>query len=97
MDYETIRKALESEGLTWSEAAEAIGTSASNLMNIASRRTKGAAVAKKLALLIGTPIAIVFPDVPRYAEPDRAAKRLARIAFAQQRLQASTEPTAKTA
>ena len=86
MDYLEIKKALNDQGLTWTEAAIAIGCSQSHLCNIAAGRTYGKPVARKLALLIGKSITEVFPSIESFKENPKTASKN-RIELARQKIE----------
>jgi hypothetical protein len=66
MNYGAIHQALKDHGYSWRVAAEAIGCTPQHLMNISARRSESQYVARALAVLIGSNVAEVFPDIPRY-------------------------------
>ena len=75
MNYNQIHEALKEKGLSWITAAEAIGCTHQHVMNVCSRRAESIRVAKSIAVLIDKNVAQVFPDVPRYQEDKKAARR----------------------
>ncbi|MCK5606022.1 helix-turn-helix transcriptional regulator [Candidatus Pacearchaeota archaeon] len=86
MDYLEIKKALNDQGLNWTEAAKAIGCSQSHLCNIARGRTYGKRVASALALLIGKSITEVFPKIKSFKENPKIASQN-RIELARQKIE----------
>lgn len=86
MNYESIKSALNEQGLNWTEAAAAIDCSQSHLCNVANGRVSSRVVSKKLALLLGLPIEKVFPKSPHLKKDPKAASAK-RIASARKKLQ----------
>lgn len=85
MNYSAIHQALKDEGLTWAMAAEAIGCTPHHLMNVSARRAESRPAAVAMAALIGRDVAEVFPDIPRYRDDQKAARR-ARVERAKEQL-----------
>ena len=83
MNGQQISQALNQKELNFSLVAQACGTSASHIRNVAYRLGTSAPVANKIARALGRPFDEVFPDyaTKRNAKAARAkrVKQLAKI------------------